>query len=159
VDLSVLDPEENTGYLNWVLPSARDAEITRAVEWLRQSGRPRPTPAQRRVLLAFAERMASLARRESSPDRVRAGLTAAALTAEDGGEETRDALLVLPLLWRSAEVLGLDADAEFRGVAADVGRGELVDFAERPPADRAIDTMGYVEVDDEDLGFSYERTW
>ena len=158
--LDVLEPAENEGYLNWVLPTARDAEIAALVDALTASpGRgPRPSHLQRRVLLAYAERMAVLARRESSPDRLRSGLAAVAITADD--DDARDAIPVQALLWRSAEVLGLDPADEFTRVAREVGdQAGFVEFTTRGPDDRSIDAMGYVEVEDPDLGFTYERTW
>lgn len=156
VDLAVLEPSANVGYGLWPFPCPRDEEVAVVVRALVAPGAPRPTTAQRDVLRTFAERMATLARRELSPEPLRLGLAAAALTADV--EDVRDTLLVLPLLWRSAEVLGYDPRASFRAAHAAVGRGPLAEFATRPAADRGIDVMGYVEVDDAD-GFRYERTW
>lgn len=159
--LEILEPSQNEGYLNWVLPTARDREIENLVISLVESGDDarRPTHLQRRVLLAFAERMAILARRDGSPDRLRAGLLAVALTP-DGGDDVRDAIPVQGLLWRSAEVLGLDPAAEFLRVAEEVGdEAGFLEFTTRGPEERSLDAMGYVEVEDPDLGFSYERTW
>lgn len=157
LDLALLDPANNEGYGDWPLPCARDEELGALMRVLREPGE---LPAEARhvpVLLAFAERMAALARREASPDHLRIGLAAARLAGGIGDQ--RETLLVLPLLWRSADVLGLDAEAEFRTAARTGNGGEvLLEFSDRGPEDRTVEAMGYVEVDDE-FGFHYERTW
>lgn len=143
-----------------MLPTSRDAEIAALVESLvaAPGGAPRPSHLQRRVLLAYAERMASLARRESSAHHLRSGLAAVAITPDD--DDVRDAIPVQALLWRSAEVLGLDPAAEFRRVADEVGdQAGFVEFTTRGADDRSLDAMGYLEVEDAELGFSYERNW
>lgn len=157
LDLASLEPGENEGYGRWALPCERDEQVAALVHVLSGSGTEQAQPQHAPVLLAFAERMATLARREKSPERFRNGLLAAGL-ASSGGDQ-REVLIVLPLLWRTAEVLGLDAAAEFRSATYRLEAGDVVgDFVRRRPADRSIEVMGYVEVDDE-LGFRYERTW
>lgn len=154
----VLDPEQNEGYGNWVLPCVRDQEITDEVERRLTGDHGSLSPASAPVLRAHAARMASLARREGDLDRVRTGLATVALASTI--DVSRDLLVVLPLLWRSAEVLGADPTALFLAAADRVGGSETLEqFTERAPEDRSIASMGYVEVDDEDLGFHYERTW
>jgi hypothetical protein len=154
----VLDPASNEGYLSRPIPVARDTEIRDLLAAtspqalaavLDQSHAP--------VLLAFAERMAALAVRRHDPDVLRDGIRAAAAAFEVADE--REALLVLPLLWRSAELLGLDPAAELTGPPSGTGApGALADFATRQPEDRTIQVMGYRESADDD-GFRYERTW
>lgn len=101
--------------------------------------------------------MATLARREGSPEHLRIGLAAAGLASGTGDQ--REAMLVLSMLWRSADVLGLDPEAEFRSAAERLDMSQaLLAFGARDPEDRTIEAMGYVEVEDE-LGFHYERTW
>lgn len=57
-------------------------------------------------------------------------------------------------------MLGLDPAAEFRRVADEVGdQAGLVEFTTRGADDRSLDAMGYLEVEDAELGFSYERNW
>ncbi len=155
LDLDLLEPSSNEGYGNWPLPCHRDSEVEGLVPLL-VADRP---PLERRhaqVLLAFAERTASLARIEGSIERLRSGISAAALAAAIG--DARDALLVLPLLWKSTAELGADPVAEFRSAAEQVGGFALLEFAERPAEDQTIEAMGYIEVEDE-FGFHYERTW
>ncbi len=155
-DLAILEPDDNEGYGNWPLPCQRDMEIESLVRLLVADRPGDLRPHQSVVLLSFAERMASLARKERSVDRLRSGIRAAALAGAVG--DAREGLLVLPLLWRTASALGNDPDAEFRSAAAEVGSENLVQFARRDPEDQTIEAMGYVEVDDE-FGFHYERTW
>lgn len=159
IDFGILEPDENEGYGSWHLPSARDEEIADLVRSL--LGGDRTTEGLGRqhapVLRVFAERMATLARRETSLERLRVGLDALALASSLG--DSREALLIMPLLWKSAENLGLDAETEFRISAERAGDGEAIaGFAQRDREDRTIEAMGYVEVEDE-LGFRYERTW
>jgi hypothetical protein len=155
----VLDPANNAGYGTWRLPAVRDTEIADRVAGL-LGQRPLPTlePGPVAVLSAFAERMATLARRTGDADHLRAGLDAMVLAHL--GTADRDAVIPLALLWRSAEVIDLDPREAF--VAAErragVDGGALARFADRPPEDRGIDAMGYREVEDE-FGFHYERTW
>ena len=156
MDLSVLDPENNEGYGNWPLPCHRDGELRDLVTTL-TAQRERPADAHAPVVRAFAERMATLARREASVDQLRSGLDAAALVSLAG--DVREGLLILPLLWRTAAALGLDAGSEFRAAAERVGGGgPLLEFAARKPEDQTLEAMGYVEVEDE-FGVHYERTW
>jgi hypothetical protein len=155
----VLDPANNAGYGTWRLPAVRDTEIADRVRELLAS-RPVPSldPGRVAVLSAFAERMATLARRTGSVDRLRAGLDAMVLAHL--GAADRDAVVPLALLWRSAEVLGIDPREVFLAAETRAGTdgGALARFADRRPEDRGIDAMGYLEVEDE-FGFHYERTW
>ncbi len=155
----VLDPANNAGYGTWRLPAVRDGEIAdRVASLLAQRPLPVLDPGRVAVLSAFAERMATLARRTGDAGRLRAGLDAMVLG--HGGAADRDAVVPLALLWRTAEVLDVDPREEFLTAEARAGvtSGALSRFADRSPADRAIAAMGYREVDDE-FGFSYERTW
>lgn len=153
-DPAILDPAANAGYLDWPLPSTRDTEIG---ELLATRPAPELGESSGRVLLVFAERMAALAVRDRDPDTLRRGLRAAAVAAEVESD-SRGVVLVLPTLWHSAGLLGLDRAAEFTAFADQTG-GELVaGFAGRRPEDQTLECMGYVEVDDAD-GFRYQRTW
>lgn len=105
--LAILAVERNRGYGTWPLPHERDFAIARLVE---QLARQRPTspprsllePEHGQVLTAFAERMASLAVRTRSRDTLRLGLVAAGLAYPV--YEWREVTLVMPLLWRSAQL-------------------------------------------------------
>lgn len=96
LDLSFLDPANNEGYGNWPLPCARDKEVAAFVRVLTQADAERPHARYVPVLVAFAERMATLARREGSPERLRIGLAAAGLASCTGDQH--EPMLVLPLL-------------------------------------------------------------
>ena len=155
--IAALDPADNEGYGSWPLPCERDHEIGAVVRMLTASNVEGVGDRHGDVLRAFAERMATLARREMSREHLRVGLSAAGLAC--GLDDDREVLLILPLLWRSAKVMGLDANAEFRAVATGSdGRKVLGDFASRRAKDKTLEVMGYVEVEDES-GFRYERTW
>jgi hypothetical protein len=155
IDVSVLDPKANEGYIDWPLPSSRDDEIARLIDKLVGSAGEGLSPQHGQVLMAFAERMASLARRIRLPQAIRTGLLSVVLAAPL--IDRHEGMLVLPLLWRSAEVLGLDPAEEFRSASSYDG-GELLEFLRRDPSDRTIEAMGYVEVETKD-GFRYVRTW
>lgn len=159
----ILDPSLNAGYLDNPLPTGRDADIIqllkttvsdRSLEELAGDLSHRNVP----VLVVFAERMASLAVRAHQVAALRAGLMAVSLCFSIGAG--REAQMVLPLLWRSAELLGVDPMAEFSKARrpGEAGGEILRQFSRRQPEDRAIKAMGYVEASDED-GFRYRRTW
>ncbi|HEX5594567.1 MAG TPA: hypothetical protein VFX61_00880 [Micromonosporaceae bacterium] len=150
-------------YLRKPMPSERDERITSLVEALRD--RPAIEAATRSVaavgetvLGPYVQRAAALAVRLATPRYLRAGLRAAALMAAN--EDPRDVVIVLALLWRSAELLKLDPGAEFNAIARDFGRyGEpLAAFAARPPETRTLDAMGYGEVG-EGAQFRYQCRW
>lgn len=161
-DLDVLELDRNHGYGPRPIPSDRDSEIETVVRrGLSPEGygelRSGVRPEHQAVLRAYAERMASLAVRRQSAEPLGAALVALALGGLDDG--SREALLILPLIYRSAELLGEDPAALFRQAAVRVGEtaaGELGRFLGRD--DRSIRSMGYVEGADED-GFRYRRTW
>jgi hypothetical protein len=163
VSYSVLEPRRNAGYGRQVLPSARDEQILLLMgDVTAPAGFARALAAQPldswRVLNVFAERAASLAVRLGDPALLAAGLTAFALAAEAAGDE-RDVLPALSLLWAAAEMIGRSPHTEFRRAAELTGRsgGPLRAFAERDPADRSIQAMGYETADDG--GFVFRRTW
>lgn len=163
-DLAVLAPENNRGYGTWQLPCERDTEIAELLDRLDQPGdlaglRGLLDTRYSTVLLAFAERMASLARRDRTPSHLRRGLLAAGLAASIGDQ--REATLVLPLLWRTAEILDLDPAHEFTSINERIGGPggkQLTAFASRSSEDQSIESMGYIE-DRDETGFRYRRTW
>ena len=111
------------------------------------------------VLLAFAERMASLAVRTGNPQNVSEGLEALAYGAQF--IDLREAILIMSLLYRSATKLNLDAVVLF-DEAARLGDADFAAVARTYPSreehSRSIAAMGYIESDDHD-GFRYVRTW
>src|SRR5262249_46769613 len=123
----VLDPASNKGYLNRPIPVARDTEIRD----LLATASPQALAtvldqSHASVLQAFAERMAALAVRRHDPDVLRDGIRAVAAAFEVADDE-REVLLVLPLLWRSAELLELDPASELTATQPGTGAapGEL----------------------------------
>jgi hypothetical protein len=73
----------------------------------------------------------------------------------------REGLLVLPLPWRSAELLQhdpVDVFARAASLLPEPARGALQKFTQRAPEDRSLAAMGYEEAVDPD-GFRYRRTW
>lgn len=157
-----LDPRENTGYLAQPLPVARDTEICAFVSEAYGTAaapnviRDSLSRDHASVLLVFGERMASLAVRRSDPSILDCALKAVCLALTVGN--SREGLLVLPLLWHSAELLRLDAPAVFDRAGREGGCLGLTEFAQRRPEDQTIESMGYVEDRDAE-GFRYRRTW
>lgn len=110
------------------------------------------------VLLAYAERSAALAVRRASLETLELALFALGLAEPD---DSREKLLVMPLPWRSAAMLGHDPRRTFERVAAELpkaGREDLLGFTRRRAADQTLSSMGYIEGADHD-GFRYHRTW
>ncbi|GAB3812098.1 hypothetical protein [Micromonospora zhanjiangensis] len=135
-------------YLRRPMPSDRDERITALVEALSDGAAVEAatrslTAVGETVLGPYVQRAAGLAVSQGTPRYLRAGLRAAALMATQ--DDPRDVVIVLALLWRSAELLQLSPDQEFATVARALGRyGEpLAAFAARPPAARSLQAMGY----------------
>ncbi len=110
-----------------------------------------------RVLGLYAERMASLAVRENSVKKVKLGLIALLINAQT--EDSRDALLVLSLLYDAASKTSDNPKQVFSEAASVIG-GEkfLNDFLMRSDEDKSIEAMGYQESSNEE-GFLYIRDW
>jgi hypothetical protein len=161
-----LASDRTDGYGRRPIPDAVDAEIRGLVRYLsdadpvtRDALLSMMTERHGFVLLAFAERMASLAVRSWNPEFVREGLEALAFGTRL--VYFKEAVSILSLLYRSLTKLGVNATAFFAGA---VGLGdELFDslvraFPSRDEQDRAIEAMGYTEGLDQD-GFRYARAW
>jgi hypothetical protein len=109
-------------------------------------------------LLAFAERMASIGRREKSSKRLLEGLIA--LIIEDGrGGDIRDNIIRMAPLYDASEKIGVDPDNLFR-TASSYSNNEAAElikaFPERLPGHKSLRAMGYKEVGSPD-GFRYEQ--
>lgn len=107
-------------------------------------------------LFTFAERMAILGVREQSTQRLFEGLVA--LVIEDCRYDTREALLILSVLYHSAVKVSanpLDLFEQAAMVASPEMADVLRDFARHPTP---IQQMGYTESMSED-GFTYQRLW
>jgi hypothetical protein len=161
-DVGLLRADSYAGYLLDPLPSSRDSVVESVIRGASQHGQLEQLAAHldsetATTLAVFGERMASLAVRQKSASTLRVGILAIRLAAS--ADEHREAVLVLPLLWNSAILLGLDPASEFNDAVGWRGATTLLgDFASRPAADRALGSMGYVEVD-EPTGLMYRRTW
>ena len=163
-ELDWLEADRNAGYLPRPIPDPLDEEIRELVDPVLDSGswsalRARITPAHHAVLRVFAERMASLAVRRRDPELLEIALVALALGGLDSG--SREALAIVPLVYRSAERLEVDPQELFEDVARYVGdeaAAQLRAFPQRSPRNRSIGAMGYEEARDEG-GFRYRRTW
>jgi len=112
-----------------------------------------------RLLIVFAERMASLAVRLVSRANLFLGLVA--LAAEGWKADPRDDLTVLSLLHDAAVRIGSDPRENFQEVVPYTTKAiadALERFLTRSAQDKSIEAMGYragVRID----GFRYERTW
>lgn len=160
-ELDRLVAERNPGYLARGIPDPLDPEIEALVAPALAGGwselRSRILPEHHAVLRVFAERMAALAVRRGRLELLETALAALALGGLDTG--SREALAIVPLVYRSAEILRHDPAALFESVAGRVGETAaeaLRAFSHR--ANRSISQMGYEESTDED-GFRYRRTW
>jgi hypothetical protein len=112
------------------------------------------------VLLAFSERQAALAVRIQSQDILRLSVLAIGLASLVTNDE-RDGMLVMPLPWRTAELLRQEPKSVFVAAAETlppVAQKALLAFANRDSEDQTLACMGYVEGSDGG-GFRYVRTW
>jgi hypothetical protein len=163
IAVSVVD--RLTGYGLWHLPCQVDESLTEVVEMARALS-PFERPAvdkafakDRGILRAFAGRMATLAVRESSEQRLTAGLSA--LVVENFDDDARETTMELALLFDAARRIGVspttafaDAIAWARPQAAEQLRAYLA----RDPGLQRIESMGYAAKSDRD-GFRYRHDW
>lgn len=109
------------------------------------------------VLAVFGERAASLAVRAKDPAMIRDGLTGTALACALT-DDAREVVAPMALLYRAAELIGADPDAEFHAAVRRAGNPQaeraLTAFPRRSPADRAPGAMYYFERQDAD-GFRF----
>lgn len=106
-----------------------------------------------RKVEVFARRMAALAVRTGSAERLRDGALALALN----GCVARETYMMLSLIHHSAAKLGLDGDAVLREAARHAtpeGARKVLEYAARDG--KSIATMGWREIDGPD-GFDYGR--
>ena len=110
------------------------------------------------AFFVFSERMAALAVREQSEDRITKGLVA--LIIEDFKFDFRDNLRRLAPLYRSSERIGINPSQVFLKAASyannDVAKA-IVQFPNRAPQDRSLEAMAFKEEDGPD-GFRYVST-
>ena len=109
----------------------------------REAMRALATLDQLRPLFAFASQMSEVALRSGDLRDARAGLVALAI--EGGRADPRDTIVVLTLLNRTAERLGIEGRAflaEARGLSSDEWRAIVDDFLQFP---RTVAQMGFEE--------------
>jgi hypothetical protein len=164
---NILDIDANHGYGPQPIPVERDSQIAEllesyvsAPEGERDDFRGRLGERHVSVLWAFAERMASLAVREGSAQPLRQSLLALALAGDR--HDVREGIMILPLVYRSAELLGVEPAplfAEAARMSDGVEMTEAIEtFPARGPADRRLSAFDFVESTDAD-GFRYAATW
>jgi len=162
---SWLSLDSNRGYGSLPIPKPRDKEISHLIrtwieldEPLRKASAAQMTDEQTRILLAYSERMASLAVRERKSDFLFLGLVALGLAG--GLEDWRQCLLRASLLFDAAQRIGSDPNPVFEKVAAVLPHQEtareLRQFLARPAEDKSIEAMGFAAGSDEQ-GFRYQR--
>lgn len=148
------------------LPCARDREVQEFVDDLRSRG-PRAvsdavaavSEMGRRVLQAYAERMASLAVRTRDADQLVRALVAIVVGGLD--DNAYEAMMVMPLIEDGARRIGIEPQDVFEKAAAVVGHpgtANLVLWLSRKPEDRTLASMGFIESSDKE-GFRYKLDW
>jgi hypothetical protein len=163
-ELEVLNPYTHCGAGRLPIPSEWDEQMTRLIDRVatpenRQSLRTELVPHHDMAFLSYAERMAAFAVRTKSELPIRRGLIAAGIAATIT-TDAREVILILPLLWHSMDLLGIDPQEELAAIndrIDDDARAFLATFARRPPEKRTIEVMRYSVQPDED-GFRYGRT-
>lgn len=161
-----LGVKSNHGYGALPIPQARDVEIGGLLRaWMALGEADRKEAAegilegQRFTLLAYSERMASLAVREANPDLITLGLVA--LGVDGWRRDWRDNAAIIALYYDAAQKLGTHPENAFEKAAAllpEKAANALRTFLRRSTEDKSLAAMGYVVGTDVD-GFRYERTW
>jgi hypothetical protein len=161
-----LKAANNRGYGALPIPDVMDARITELLRaWaeldasLRADASPQVLEEQRFTLLAYGERMASLAVRVRSAEHIFFGLLG--LGVDGWRVDWRDNILVVSLHYDAAERIDVIPEEIFERAASLLPPKVAValrGFLRRTPADKSIGAMGYVGSRDR-AGFRYERTW
>jgi hypothetical protein len=161
-----LSSDHNCGYGPLPIPQERDELITKLIRaWMSLDDASRKesvceiTERQVPVLLAYSERMASLAVRENNGDLLVLGLIAIGL---DGWRyDWRENLIILALHYDAAKRLGISPEIIFGKAFAFLSErfvDALAVFLRRRTRDKSLEAMGYIAGAD-DQGFRYMRTW
>jgi hypothetical protein len=151
------------GYGPSQLPNSRDELVDHFID---QAARGGPafvaesiagaSEVGRRVLRAYAERMASLAVRRRDADLLVRSVVAVVIGGLD--QNALEALMVMPLIENSARLLEVDLAGVFEKAAAVVGHPgsvNLMVWLTRAPQDRTLAAMGFAEGSDGG-GFRYK---
>jgi hypothetical protein len=161
-----LKVDSNIGYGTLQIPNLRDDEITHLIDvWTkfdpdtRQSSARHIVESQRFTLLAYSERMASLAVRTRDQEWIFFGLLALGVDGWTG--DWRDNAGVVCLHYDAAGRIGINPNHIFEKAASflpTVVATALRSFLRRSPADQSLKAMGYSSGSDCD-GFRYRRDW
>lgn len=165
-DTTVQRDRRFDGYGPSAFPNSLDAEVAALVDTWRGAGPSAVAEAiaessegGRSVLRAYAERMASLAVRESSRDLLLNAVVANVV----GGLSTneRESLLVMAPIEDAASRIGVDLPGLFEDAASCVGHPGTVNlmvWLTRTPENRSLATMRFVADEGAD-GFRYVLRW
>jgi hypothetical protein len=118
------------------------------------------SPRSGRILAAYSERQASRAVRDNSECVLRRAVIAIGLSLAVS-RDLREEILVLPLLLQSASLVELEIAPFLMDSTAPLSAGArstIINFSQREPRNKSLQSMGFVEAADED-GFRYKRTW
>jgi hypothetical protein len=148
------------------IPDPRDDEVQQFVDSLIAGGPQRFGEAKtmlgvhgKRVLGAYAERMASAAVRTKDAALLQRALVALMLAGLD--EDERDGVMTMAPIEDSARRLNVDLDDLFERVTRTVGHQgavSLVSWLSRKPENRTLESMRFVVGEDSD-GFRYKLDW
>lgn len=154
------------GWFKDPVPTAFDATVARVVDgYVGAEGAARAEILdaididRARTLSAYAERMASLAVHEKSPDPLIRGLVAIGLAAKEMYH--KELIILLPLFWHSAARIGVDGTLLFTSAADLIGDGApswIKSFPDRDERDRSLEAMHYEE-HEEPNGLLYRRAF
>ncbi len=162
--VAILDVEKNIGYGQLSIPDVRDEQIAQLIANVLDTNALSEFSRKIElkhwdVLLCFAERAATLAVRRQDRKLLKLGLVAAGLVWPVA--DWRDVLVVLPVLYHAAGMLGMDPAQLFHEVGSLFGgevEAELTGFLERSDEDKSLAVMGYKLIREPD-GVRFKRTW
>jgi hypothetical protein len=156
-----INPEDH--YLKSAMPSARDSHIATIIGRVRTEADYHNAVAalgglRETLLPAFAQRMSVIAVRKADISYVLDGLRA--ILVANAVENARELVILLALLWHSAELIDGAAVLAFEHVANTSGRyGEPIRaFMRRIPSERSISAMCYSAIGRGDT-FNYKCDW
>jgi hypothetical protein len=157
---------EFNGYGPSTLPNERDVEVDDFLNEVISGGEksvaeilPKLSEKARRVLRAYAGRMASLAVQRQDRAILTRGLVAVVLGGLD--ENQLESLMVMAPIEDSARRIGIEPADLFEEVSKIVGLPATVNlmiWLSRTDDDRSLESMGYVTTEDEG-GFRYRLNW
>ena len=161
---NALDRAPNVIYGRLPIPAERDEKIAGLLDTQLKIGNLAKLASeirmdQRGILRCFAERAATLALRRQDEKLLKLGLIALCLGWPI--EDYREGLLILPVLYHAARMLGMNPEQLFHEVGNLFGgeiETELTDFLERSDEDKSLEAMGYRLIHEPD-GIRFKRTW